>query len=327
MSVLVTGGAGYIGCHVARVLRRRGESVIVCDNLSRGHRGLINGFELVEADIADAGALATVLQKVDSVMHFAAFAYVGESVTDPQKYFHNNIAGGLAFLDSIVRSQVRNIIFSSTCAVYGIPTQPLISEDHLRMPVNPYGFSKLVFEQALEAYGVAYGLRHVSFRYFNAAGADESGEIGEIHDPEPHLIPAALGAIAGRRPPLDLFGDDYPTPDGTCIRDYVHVNDLAEAHVAGLDYLRRGAPSTAFNLGTGKGHSVKEVLSTVERVTGRKVPNKMAPRRVGDPPALVADPSRAAKILGWKAQRSLEQIVETAHRWHSSQWGIAQSAD
>jgi UDP-arabinose 4-epimerase len=323
LSVLVTGGAGYIGCHVARTLRQRGETVIVCDNLSRGHRSLVDGIELVEADIADAGTLANVLKRVDSVMHFAAFAYVGESVTDPQKYFQNNIAGGLAFLDSILRSQVRTIIFSSTCAVYGVPTQPLISEDHVRMPVNPYGFSKLVFEQALEAYGAAYGLRHVSFRYFNAAGADQSGEIGEIHDPEPHLIPAALGAVSGRRPPLEVFGDDYPTPDGTCIRDYVHVNDLAEAHVAGLDYLRRGAPSTAFNLGTGKGYSVREVLSAVERVTGRRVPNKMAARRAGDPPALVADPSRAAKVLGWKAKRSLERIVETAHRWHSSRWSIA----
>ena len=323
MAVLVTGGAGYIGCHVARTLRQRGEAVIACDNLSRGHRGLLDGLELVEADIADAKAMTNVLQRVDSVMHFAAFAYVGESVTDPQKYFQNNIVSGLAFLDSVVRSQVRNIIFSSTCAVYGVPTQPLISEDHLRVPVNPYGFSKLVFEQALEAYGEAYGVRHVSFRYFNAAGADESGEIGEIHDPEPHLIPAALGAIAGRRPPLEVFGDDYPTPDGTCIRDYVHVNDLAEAHVAGLDYLRCGGPSTAFNLGTGKGHSVKAVISTVESVTGRKVPSKIAARRPGDPPALVADPSRAAKILGWKATRSMEQIVETAHRWHNSRWGIA----
>lgn len=257
------------------------------------------------------------------MLHFAAFAYVGESVTDPRKYFHNNIVSGIAFLDSVMKSSVRNFIFSSTCAVYGVPTRPLISEDHARAPVNPYGFSELAFEQALESYAQAYGLRYVSFRYFNAAGADESGEIGEIHDPEPHLIPAALGAIAGRRPPLEVFGNDYPTPDGTCIRDYVHVNDLAEAHVAGLDYLRRGGVSTAFNLGTGRGYSVKEVISTVERVTGRAVPHKIAARRPGDPAKLVADAGRAKKELGWEANRSLDQIVETAHRWHSSRWGTA----
>ena len=320
MTVLVTGGAGYIGCHAARALKRRGEQVILYDDLSRGHRRLAQEFELIEAGIDDAETLAKSLQRVDSVMHFAAYAYVGESVSDPQKYFENNIAGGLALLHAVLNSPVRNLIFSSTCAVYGVPTQALIAEDHARAPVNPYGFSKFVFEQALEAYGRAYGLRHVSLRYFNAAGADESGEIGEVHDPEPHLIPAALGAMAGRRAALEIFGTDYPTPDGTCIRDYVHVNDLAEAHALGLEYLRAGGSSTALNLGTGKGHSVKEVITTIEQVTGQNVPTMVTARRAGDPPALVADPSRAATILGWKAERSLQQIIETAYKWHNSQW-------
>ena len=248
-------------------------------------------------------------------MHFAAHAYVGESVTDPRKYFRNNVEGGLVLLNACVDCGVRRIIFSSTCAVYGVPAKVPIPENIPRQPVNPYGVSKLFFEYALEAYDRAYGLRFAALRYFNAAGADESGEIGELHEPESHLIPSALLAATGARPEMDLFGTDYPTPDGTCVRDYVHVNDLADAHVTALERLAGGADSIAVNLGTGTGYSVKEVLDKIEQVTGRKVPVRVAARRAGDPPALVADPRRAEQVLGWKATRSLDDIVRTAWRW------------
>lgn len=315
-SVLVVGGAGYIGSHAVHTLKRRGYEPIIYDNLSTGHAALAEGFELVEGDIADSTRLATVLKRVDAVMHFAAHAYVGESVVDPRKYFGNNVLGGMTLLNAVLDSPVRKFIFSSTCAVYGMPAKLPITEDTPRLPVNPYGDTKLAFEHALEAYGRAYGLRYVSFRYFNAAGADESGRIGEVHSPETHLIPSAFEAIRGERPALEIFGDDYPTPDGTCIRDYIHVNDLAEAHVLGLEYLDRGA-STAMNLGTGRGNSVREVISMIERVAGQEVPKRMAPRRPGDPAELVADPGRAEQLLHWKAQRSLEQIVRTAWSWAS----------
>jgi len=318
LPVLVVGGAGYIGSHAVHTLKRRGYEPIIYDNLSTGHEELASGFELVVGDITDTAKLASVLGRVDAVMHFAAHAYVGESVTDPRKYFHNNVLGGLALLNAVLDSKVRKFIFSSTCAVYGMPPKLPITEDTPRLPVNPYGDTKLAFEHALEAYGRAYGLRFVSFRYFNAAGADESGQIGEIHFPETHLIPSAFEAIRGQRPALEIFGQDYPTPDGTCVRDYIHVNDLAEAHVLGLEYLDHGT-STAMNLGTGRGDSVREVISTIERVTGREVPKRMAARRAGDPAELVADPSRARQLLNWKATRSLEQIVRTAWQWDNRQ--------
>lgn len=313
-SVLVVGGAGYIGCHAARELRRRGCEVIVYDNLSTGYRFLADGFELTVGDIADSAKLKTVLRRVDAVMHFAAHAYVGESVSNPRKYFQNNVIDGLCLLNAAVDCGVRKFIFSSTCAIYGIPQIIPMTEKTQRLPINPYGATKLAFENALEAYGRAYGLRFVCFRYFNAAGADESGEVGEVHVPETHLIPSAFEAIHGERPELEIFGTDYPTPDGTCIRDYIHVNDLAEAHVVGIEYLEQGE-STALNLGTGQGHSVREVISTIERVTGRRVPQRIAPRRVGDPPQLIADPSLAQRVLNWKAKRSLEDIVATAWKW------------
>lgn len=318
MPVLVVGGAGYIGSHAAHTLKRRGYEPIIYDNLSTGHAELAGGFELVVGDITDSAKLAPVLKRVDAVMHFAAHAYVGESVVDPRKYFHNNVLGGVALLNAVLDSKVRKFIFSSTCAVYGMPAKLPITEDTPRLPVNPYGDTKLAFEHALEAYGRAYGLHFVSFRYFNAAGADESGKVGELHSPETHLIPSAFEAINGERPALEIYGEDYPTPDGTCVRDYIHVNDLAEAHVLGLEYLDRG-DSTAMNLGTGRGNSVREVISTIERVTGREVPKRMGPRRPGDPAELVADPSRAEKLLSWKAKRSLEQIVSTAWNWASEQ--------
>src|SRR5260370_22195010 len=247
-------------------------------------------------------------------MHFAAHAYVGESVENPRKYFHNNVTAALALLDAVMDSRARKFIFSSTCVAYGNPVKVPIAESNPRKPVNPYGATKLAFENALEAYSQAYRLRFVSFRYFNAAGADESGTIGENHHPETHLIPLIFQAIQGKRAALEIFGDDYPTPDGTCIRDYIHVNDLAEAHVLGLEYLSK-ASAAAMNLGTGKGYSVHEVVSTVERITGQKVPTHIAARRAGDPPELVADASLVEKLLSWKAKRSLKEIIASAWKW------------
>ena len=318
MSVLVVGGAGYIGSHAAHALKRRGYEAIIYDNLCTGHVSLAQGFEFITGDISDAARLKPVLQRVDAVMHFAAHAYVGESVLEPRKYFQNNFVAAFSLLNSALDCKVKKFIFSSTCATYGTPRTMPITEETPQLPVNPYGASKLAFEQALQAYDRAYGLRSVSFRYFNAAGADENGLVGEVHSPETHLIPSAFEAIHGERPALEIYGNDYPTPDGTCIRDYIHVNDLAEAHVLGLGYLEHGN-STALNLGTGRGNSVNEVIATIERVTGKEVPRRMAPRRAGDPPELVADPSRAKEILNWKAKRSLEQIVSTAWNWDQSQ--------
>lgn len=315
MSILVVGGAGYIGSHAARALRRAGYEAIIYDNLSRGHAFLVDGFELVVADISERDRLAKVMQRVDAVMHFAAHAQVGESVLNPRIYFQNNAEFGLILLNTALDAGVRKFIFSSTCAVYGVPEKVPITELTPRHPVNPYGTSKLFFENVLEAYDRAYGLRYMSLRYFNAAGADESGEIGELHDPESHLIPAALKAITKEREELELFGDDYPTPDGTCVRDYVHVNDLAEAHVLALKKLEAGGGSAALNLGTGSGDSVNTVIAMIEEVTGSRVPRRTVPRRPGDPPALVADPSRAQAVLNWKATRSLRDIVQSAWRW------------
>jgi UDP-glucose-4-epimerase GalE len=313
--VLVIGGAGYIGSHTARALRRAGHEVIIFDNLSTGYENLAAGFELVRGDILDSSALSKALARADALMHFAAFAYVGESVRDPKKYFHNNVEGGLSLLNTALDSGVRKIIFSSTCAVYGVPAKIPIEESAPRQPVNPYGVSKLFFEQALEAYDRAYEIRYASLRYFNAAGADDSGEIGELHDPETHLIPLALSASAGTGPELQIFGSDYPTSDGTCVRDYIHVNDLASAHVKALDHLASGKESFAVNVGTGVGASVQEVISAVEKVTGKRVPRKMVARRPGDPPALVANPAKAQSLLHWKAECDLENIVSTAWKW------------
>ena len=314
-AVLVVGGAGYIGSHAARVLRRHGYKPLIYDNLSRGHRFLAEGCELLVADIADRVQLTRALERVSAIMHFAADSQVGESVQNPRTYFSNNVEGGLALLNAAVDTGIRRFIFSSTCAVYGIPAKVPITEDTLRQPVNPYGISKLFLENALTSYDRAYGLRSMSLRYFNAAGADESGEIGELHQPESHLIPCALKAITGERGPLELFGSDYPTPDGTGVRDYIHVNDLAEAHVLALKQLEVGAASAQYNLGTGQGASVKQILQAIEAVTGKTVPHSVGPRRVGDPPELVADPARAQAALHWKATRSLTEIVRTAWQW------------
>jgi UDP-glucose-4-epimerase GalE len=325
--IILVGGAGYIGSHAARALRRHGHEVVVYDNLSTGRRELAQGFELVVGDIGDVDRLTSVMRRVDAVMHFAAFAYVGESVQNPRKYFHNNVESALSLLNTVQDCGVKYFVFSSTCAVYGVPAKVPIDESNPREPVNPYGVSKLFFEHALESYSRAYGLRYASLRYFNAAGADESGEIGEMHDPEMHLIPLALAAAAGTGPALQVFGDDYPTPDGTCIRDYIHVNDLAEAHVLSLEKLIAGGDSFAANLGTGDGYSVRDVIGEVEKVTGRQVPYTIGPRRAGDPPAFVANPQRAQRLLDWKATRGLHQIVASAWDWMRLKPVLAESAE
>jgi UDP-glucose-4-epimerase GalE len=314
-AILVVGGAGYIGCHTARCLRGQGFDVIIYDNLSSGHSFLAEGFELIVGDIADEKKLASALARCAAVIHFAAYAQVGESVENPRKYFRNNVEAALTLLNATIDAGVRVFVFSSTCAVYGVPSKLPITEDTFCKPINPYGVSKLFFENVLEAYERAYGLRSVRLRYFNAAGADESGEIGELHDPELRLIPMALAAAAGSGPEINVFGTDYSTPDGTCIRDYVHVNDLAEAHVRALKHLADGGESLTLNLGTGEGFSVLQVLAMVQEVTGNAVPWRASPRRPGDPPVLIADPSGAQQILRWKAEHSLSSIVATAWNW------------
>jgi UDP-arabinose 4-epimerase len=317
LAVLVVGGAGYIGSHAARALRRARYQVIIYDNFSTGFRRLAQGFELVEGDIGDQSKLHSVLSRVDAVMHFAAHCYVGESVTDPRKYFRNNVVDALTLLNSAVDAGVRHFVFSSTCAVYGVPVKVPITEQNPREPINPYGATKLAFENALEAYDRAYGMRSARLRYFNAAGADESGEIGELHDPETHLIPLALQASLPGDFALQVFGSDYPTPDGTCLRDYIHVNDLADAHVRALQHLEQGGESIAVNLGTGKGNSVLEVIHAAAAATGQPVRRTIGPRRPGDPPALIADPSKAKEVLGWTAQRNLTDIVNSAWNFMS----------
>jgi len=316
VKVLVVGGAGYIGSHTAHVLRKAGLDVLIYDNLSTGFEFLAKGFPMVVGDVHDSAKLVEAVKQCDAVMHFAANHYVGESMINPRKYYRNNVEGGISLLNAVLDAGRKSIvIFSSTCSVYGAPEKMPITEDDPLLPVNPYGVSKVFFEQALHSYDSAYGIRYASLRYFNAAGADEGGEIGECHDPEPHLIPLALRAAAGFGPELQLYGTDYPTPDGTCIRDYTNVVDLAEAHVKALQHLLAGNPSFTVNLGTGEGSSVKEVISTIEEVTGKKVPKKIVPRRPGDPPALVADPRKAQQLLQWKTKRSLRDSVSTAWKW------------
>ncbi|HWP83577.1 MAG TPA: UDP-glucose 4-epimerase GalE [Terriglobia bacterium] len=315
MQVVVTGGAGYIGSHVVRCLARHGHDVVIYDDLSTGHRSLAGGFPLVVGGLDERDKLVSVLSGFDAVIHCAGYISVGESAEHPRKYLENNAVAGLVLLNACLDSGVSKFVFSSTAAVYGIPSRSPISEDVPTLPINPYGCSKLFLEQALEGYGSAYGLKFVALRYFNAAGADSSGTIGEIHNPETHLIPCALEVAAGARDELLIFGQDYFTADGTCIRDYVHVTDLAEAHVKALEYLAKGGKSTAMNLGTGKGYSVKEVVAAVEAVTGRKVRTRLVPPRAGDAPVLVADPSRAQQLLQWTAKHSLTDMVASAWMW------------
>jgi UDP-glucose-4-epimerase GalE len=315
MRVLVTGGCGYVGSHAVRALKAAGHEAILYDNLSTGHRRFSDGYRLIEADIADEAALASALADADAVMHFAASAYVGESVTHPRKYFRNNVEAGLKLLDAVLASRVRLFIFSSTCATYGVPRELPIVESSPREPINPYGATKLFFEQALAAYSHSHGLRSVALRYFNAAGAQGDGTIGELHSPETHLIPLTLQAALEVGAPLMVFGKDLATPDGTCVRDFVHVSDLGEAHVLALEYLADGGKTTSLNLGTGKGTSVAEVITTVEQVSGRQVPRSYVDPRPGDPPVLYANTARAKEVLGWQAKRDLREIIRTAWEW------------
>jgi UDP-glucose 4-epimerase len=321
MNILVTGGAGYIGSHTVLELAGRGHRVVVLDNLSKGHRNAVQGVELVHGDTGDAALVRKLFKqhKIKAVMHFAASSLVGESVRHPASYYHNNVVKGLALLDAMVETGVHHLVFSSTAAVYGEPVEVPIPEDHPTVPTNPYGATKLALEGAMRWYGEAYGLRCASLRYFNAAGADPSGNIGEDHKPETHLIPLVLRAAAGLLPHLEVFGTDYPTPDGTCVRDYIHVSDLAAAHVLALDALAAGAPSAVYNLGNGSGYSVLEVIKAAEEVADRPINIKFGPRRPGDPAALVAGSRKIMDELGWKPRfADLRVILETAWRWHST---------
>lgn len=318
MNVLVVGGAGYIGSHMVRLLDRQGHRVVVLDNLSTGFRAAVTAGELVVGDMRDRALVESVLARhsIDAVMHFAACALVGESVVEPAKYYDNNVAATLALLDAMRRGGVQRIVFSSTCATYGEPQQVPISESEPQKPVNPYGFTKLVVEHALADYAAAYGLGYATLRYFNASGASPDGDIGEHHDPESHLIPIVLQVALGQRQEVAIFGADWPTPDGTCVRDYIHVDDLGRAHLAALERIRPGE-GIKLNLGTGTGNSVLEVIEACRRETGHPIPARTAPRRPGDPPELVADARRAAEVLGWKPQfRTIESIVASAWKWH-----------
>ncbi|MGD0783038.1 MAG: UDP-glucose 4-epimerase GalE [Candidatus Aminicenantales bacterium] len=318
-SVLVTGGAGYIGSHTVKELRRKGWSVVVFDNLSSGRREFAAGAELAVGDLRDPQSVRSVLagRRFAAVLHFASLIQVGESYADPRTYYEHNLTTSLNLLGAMLDAGVKAFIFSSTAAVYGVPETIPIPEDHPLRPVNPYGQTKAVVESVLRDYDRAFGLRFVSLRYFNASGADPDGDLGECHDPETHLIPNALLAALGRRPALDIFGTDFPTPDGTAVRDYIHVSDLASAHVLALDHLLSGGASQAVNLGTNRGYSVREVLTRAEAVTGLRIPRADKPRREGDVPVLLASSAKAEKLLGWTRRWSdLDTILATAWAWH-----------
>jgi UDP-glucose-4-epimerase GalE len=317
MRILVTGGAGYIGSHAVRLFLSRGHDVWVYDNLSAGHRRAVPPERLLVGDLNEVQRLdhALLLHRIEAVVHFAAFAYVGESVRDPGKYYQNNLVNTLHLLECVRRHQVGRFVFSSTCATYGVPQRVPITEDEPQRPINPYGAGKLAVERALADYAPAYGLGYAALRYFNAAGASPDGSIGEDHDPETHLIPLVLDVALGRRPHLEVFGTDYPTPDGTCVRDYIHVDDLAEAHLLALEALRPGQ-GLHYNLGIGRGYSVREVVRTAEEVTGKPVAVKEGPRRPGDPSVLVASPEKVQRELGWRPRYTeLRPILETAWNW------------
>lgn len=319
MRVLVIGGAGYIGSHTAKYLSANGLEPIVFDNLSMGHRWAVKWGPLVTGDLANRGAIRAALldYDIEAVIHFAASAYVGESMQNPGKYFANNVTGTLNLLQEMQAASVKQIVFSSSCATYGVPQRLPIAETHLQLPVNPYGESKLFIERALHWYSEIHDFRFVTLRYFNAAGADPDGEIGEDHQPETHLIPLVIEAARQQRTGIEVYGADYPTPDGTAVRDYVHVTDIAYAHFLALQYLISDRPSITANLGTGRGLSVKEVVEAVERHSHRHVRTQIMPRRQGDPPVLVADSSLAAKTLGWSPKySSFPHIIETAWEWH-----------
>ncbi|ALF53747.1 UDP-galactose-4-epimerase [Nostoc piscinale CENA21] len=321
-SILVTGGAGYIGSHTVLALKQAGYDVVILDNLVYGHRELVEQVlqvELVVGDTNDRPLLDELFKTHNfaAVMHFSAYAYVGESVTDPAKYYRNNVVGTLTLLEAMLAASINKFVFSSTCATYGVPEVVPIPETHPQDPINPYGATKLMVERILSDFDVAYNLKSVRFRYFNAAGANPDGLLGEDHNPETHLIPLILLTALGKRESISIFGTDYPTPDGTCIRDYIHVNDLADAHVLGLEYLLQGGDSEVFNLGNGNGFSVREVIAAAESVTGLSIPVKECDRRPGDPPVLIGSSEKARKILGWRSQYpAIQDIVSHAWQWH-----------
>jgi UDP-glucose 4-epimerase len=328
--ILVTGGAGYIGSHTVRELTDRGYRVVVYDNLSTGHREAVSkDVEFVQGDLFDTELLRATLKKydVDSVIHFAAYSLVGESMVNPLKYYKNNVSGTLCLLEAMIAENVKYLVFSSSAATYGNTGAELITEKSPQIPTSVYGMTKLMMEQLMSDFDKAYGLKYAALRYFNAAGAHESGEIGEDHNPESHLIPIIMQVLNGKREKLGIFGDDYPTPDGTCIRDYIHITDLADAHIKALESIKSGAPSTAYNLGNGNGFSVKQVVDTVERTIGLSVKNEIAPRRAGDPAILVASSDKIKKELNWQPRfDSLEKIISSAWKWHKNHPnGFAQS--
>ncbi len=318
-NLLVTGGAGYIGSHTARALERAGYSVVIFDNFSRGHRQAVEGYTVVEGNTAERKKLAALLREfnISAVMHFAAHSLVGESVEKPDLYYHNNVLGGLNLLEAVLEAGVKHFVFSSSAAVYGEPEETPVGEEHPLKPANPYGETKVVIERALHYFTQAFGLNSVSLRYFNAAGAALSGGIGEDHDPETHLVPLILQSVLGQREKVTVFGNDYPTADGTAVRDYIHVDDLAEAHLLALEALLQGRQSQVYNLGNGEGYSVLEVIKAVEKVTGKAVPYEFGSRRTGDPALLVAAAKKAERELGWRPKTTaLVDIVESAWRWH-----------
>jgi UDP-glucose 4-epimerase len=321
-TILVTGGAGYIGSHAVLALKQAGYRVVILDNLVYGHQDLVEKVlqvELIVGDTSDRPLLDRLFatHQIDAVMHFAAYAYVGESVEEPAKYYRNNVVGTLTLLEAMLAAGVKKFVFSSTCATYGVPKTVPIPEDHPQEPINPYGATKLMVERMLADFDPAYDFKSVCFRYFNAAGADPQGLLGEDHSPETHLIPLVLMAALGKRDAVSIYGTDYPTPDGTCIRDYIHVTDLAEAHILGLEYLLKGGDTTIFNLGNGNGFSVKEVIDTAREVTGKEIKAVETDRRPGDPPMLVGSSDRARQILGWNPQYAdLRAIITHAWNWH-----------
>ncbi|WP_413166008.1 UDP-glucose 4-epimerase GalE [Capilliphycus salinus ALCB114379] len=326
-TVLVTGGAGYIGSHAVLELQRSGYEVVILDNLVYGHRDVVEQVlkaELIVGDTNDRQLLDNLfsMRQIDAVMHFAAYAYVGESVSAPDKYYRNNVIGTLTLLEAMKDASINKFVFSSTCATYGVPQQVPIPEDHPQNPINPYGMTKLMVEKILADFDHAYDFKSVWFRYFNAAGADPQGALGEDHNPETHLIPLTLMAALGKRESLSIFGTDYPTPDGTCVRDYIHVTDLATAHVLGLEYLLKGGKTDVFNLGNGNGFSVKEVIEAARNITGRDIIAVECDRRPGDPPALVGSAEKARQVLGWNPQYSdLNAIISHAWQWHQKRHG------
>jgi len=321
LKILVTGGAGYIGSHFVKLLSEKGYETVVIDNLSRGHREAVpKNIHFEDIDLLDSGSLSYFIQTQmpGAVVHFAAYAYVGESVEHPEMYYQNNVVGSFNLIKICAENGVKNFVFSSTCSIYGNPKKVPISEDQPSQPINPYANTKLMIETLLKDFETSSGIKHVALRYFNAAGADPSGSIGESHNPEPHLIPIVLQTAQSKRKKIFIYGNDYDTHDGTCIRDYIHVNDLAEAHLKALEYLNSGNESTIINLGTGKGNSVLGIIQKAKTITGKEIPFEIDKRRSGDPAVLVADNKKAKDILGWTPKYSIEDILETAWKWHSN---------